>query len=92
MIEQFLAILPEVLKNTETGQLNSLGIAVVGLLWALLFLSLGVVLGRFFFLRCRRAVIELENENRKGLLRVDNYRATVDSQTRSTQRWDNFAV
>lgn len=73
---------------------NSGGLSVIG--WSLLtgicflaFIMVGLILGNSYFRRCRGAVLEFHEENQRGIVRVENYRATIDKQLRSEQRLES---
>ncbi|MDF1816748.1 MAG: hypothetical protein P1V20_31385 [Verrucomicrobiales bacterium] len=83
MIDILLQILPEYFKSSSGG-LSDAGVIVGISVWAILFLTVGLLAGCVFCRKARKSVIVLENENMKGFNRLEIYRATVEKQSESS--------
>ena len=77
--------LPEMFTE-DSGGLSIIEWGVLIGMCILVFVMIGMILGNAFFRRCRVAVMEFHEENERGIVRVENYRATIDKQLRSEQR------
>ncbi len=74
--------LPEYFRNGPDA-LNTNGVLAGTILWSVVFLILGLILGGVFFRKGRWSIVNLEKENSKGLSRLEIYRATVEKQMSS---------
>ena len=81
-LQKLLNLLPETLHDGH-GALSESGWLALLLVWALLFVVVGLFIGSLYWRKARRSVISLERENEKGFNRLAIYRATVEKQAES---------